>query len=71
MLALSCLAIPAVLVLGLAYWVGALGNLSLAGLPASYLLAVPGVAIVSIAAVARYAVSQERIDRWHGSHDDT
>ena len=70
LLALTSLALPAALVLGLAYWVGEFGAMTLAGMPAGYLLAVHGVAIVSIAAVARFAITQERIDRWHGTHDD-
>ena len=70
LLALTSLALPAALVLGLAYWVGEFGAMTLAGMPAGSLLAVHGVAIVSIAAVARFAITQERIDRWHGTHDD-
>ena len=70
LLMLSSLALPTVLTVGLAFWVGRLNTLTLAGMPAGFLLAVHGVALVSIAAVARFAVTQERIERWHGTQDD-
>lgn len=70
LLMLSSLALPVLLIAGLVFWVRDLGGLVLGGMPAGFLLAVHGVALVSIAAVARFAVTQERIDRWHGAHDD-
>ena len=70
LLMLSTLGLPAVLIVGLAYWVDRSGSMSVAGMPLGFLLAVHGVVVVSIAAVGRFAIIQERIDRWHGAHDD-
>ena len=67
---LTSLVLPCVLLVGLPYWIGRVGSYFLAGLPLGYLLAVHGVVIVTIAAAARFAAVQERIDRWHGTHED-
>jgi len=70
MLAVATIAPVAVVVLGLTYWALPLEAVTLAGMPAAFLLAVHGVAVVAIASVARFALAQERIDRWHRTHDD-
>ena len=69
-LMLSTLALPLVLIGGLAYWAQRFGDVWLAGTPLGFLVAVHGVVIVSIAAVVRYATLQERIDRAHGTSED-
>lgn len=71
LLMLSSLGIPMVLIVGLAYWALRAGTMTVAGMPLGFFLAVHGVVLVSIATVARYAIAQERIDRWHGANDDT
>jgi len=71
LLMLSSLALPALLIVGLASWVARAGDLTLAGMPLGFFLAVHGVVLVVIAAATRFAIIQERIDRWHGAHDDT
>ena len=67
---LSTLAVPLVLVGGLAYWAQRFAGVSLAGMPLGFLLAVHGVTLVCIAAVVRHANLQERIDRLHGAGED-
>lgn len=67
---LSSLAFPVVLIAGLAVWTDRFEGVFVAGMPLGFLLAVHGVAVVTIAAVARFASAQERIDRWHGASDD-
>jgi putative solute:sodium symporter small subunit len=71
LLMLSSLTPPLVLIGGLAFWVARAGTATLAGAPIGFLLAVHGVVIVSIAAVARFAAKQERIDRSHGAYEDS
>ena len=70
LLMLACLVTPCAMLMGLPYWVGLAGTGSIAGLPVGYLIAVHGVVIAVIAAVARFVLVQERIDRWHGTHED-
>ena len=70
MLMISSLVLPCVLLIGLPFWITRLDAITFLGLPAGFLLAVHGVVIVAIAAVARFAVTQEQIDRWHGTHDN-
>jgi len=70
-LMLATLAAPCLLLVGLPYWLLNLKPLSLAGLPIGYLIAVHGTVLVCIGMVARFAAVQARIDRWHGTHDDT
>jgi putative solute:sodium symporter small subunit len=69
-LMLFTLAWPCLFLVGLPYWLSMLKPMSLAGLPIGYLVAVHGVVLVCIGVVARFAAVQERIDRWHGAHDD-
>ncbi len=69
-LMLFTLAWPCLLCVALPYWLLSLQPLSLAGLPIGYLIAVHGVVLVCIGVVARFAAVQERIDRWHGTHED-
>ena len=66
----SSLAVPLLLIGGIAYWIGRAGDVTLAGMPLGFFLATHGVVVVAIGAVARYAVIQDRIDRWHGANDD-
>jgi putative solute:sodium symporter small subunit len=70
LLMLSSLALPLVLIAGLAFWAERFSEVVVAGAPLGFLLAVHGVAGLSIAAVARYAAHQERIDRLHGASDE-
>jgi putative solute:sodium symporter small subunit len=69
-LMLTTLLWPCLILLGLPYWNSILGPYTIAGLPLGYVLAVHGVVLVCIAVVARYALIQDQIDRWHGTHDD-
>jgi len=66
----SSLAAPLVLIGGLAYWIGRVDGIMVGGMPLNFVLAAHGVVVVSIVAVARYAVLQDRLDRWHGANDD-
>ena len=70
-LMVSSLALPCILLIGLPDWVTRLDSVSVIGLPLGFLLAVHVVVIVVIAAVARFAMTQEQIDRWHGTHDNS
>jgi len=70
LLMLTSLALPLALITGLAFLSERLGGLTLAMMPIGFLLGVHGVAAVAIFAVARFAIVQERIDRWHGANDD-
>jgi putative solute:sodium symporter small subunit len=70
LLMLTSLTLPMVLVAGLAYLTERFSGFSAAGMPLGFLLGVHGVAAVSIAAVARFSIIQERVDRWHGANDD-
>lgn len=70
MLMVSSLLLPCILLIGLPFWATRLDGVMVLGLPAAFLLAVHGVVILAIAAVARFAVTQEQIDRWHGTNDN-
>ncbi len=69
-LMLVVLFVPCLLLVGLPYWIALIGPYAIAGLPITYLIAVHGIVLVAIAAVARFAAVQEQIDRWHGTHED-
>ena len=70
MLMVSSLLLPCILLIGLPFWATRLDGVMVLGLPAAFLLAVHGVVILAIATVARFAVTQEQIDRWHGTNDN-
>jgi putative solute:sodium symporter small subunit len=69
-LMLITLALPCLLIVGLPYWLFLIKPISLVGFPIGYLIAVHGVVLVCIAVVARFSLAQERIDHWHGAHED-
>jgi putative solute:sodium symporter small subunit len=46
------------------------GGVSLFGLPLAYWLALHGGVVLAVSAVAWFASVQERLDRWHGAHEE-
>jgi len=70
LLMLTSLALPLALIAGLAYLTDRFAGMTAAGMPIGFLLGVHGAAAITIFAVARFAIVQERVDRWHGTNDD-